>query len=61
MSSVGSHTAPDSRRAILQRLESGSLAGTKVGNAWVVQRDHITGPAVTARLLAAQLDLEAGA
>lgn len=35
-----------SRQAILQRLESGSLAGAKIGNAWVVQRDHLTRPAV---------------
>ncbi|UNX55244.1 helix-turn-helix domain-containing protein [Georgenia sp. TF02-10] len=27
-----------SRQAVLQRLETGSLAGQKVGNAWVVQR-----------------------
>lgn len=40
-----------SRQAILQRLESGSLAGTKVGTTWVVQRDHITGPKVTERIL----------
>lgn len=40
-----------SRQAILQRLETGSLAGTRVGNAWVVRRDFITGPAVTARIL----------
>jgi excisionase family DNA binding protein len=26
-----------SRQAVLQRLEAGSLPGTKVGNAWVVQ------------------------
>lgn len=27
-----------SRQAVLQRLESGSLPGRKVGNAWVIQR-----------------------
>lgn len=30
-----------SRQAVLQRLESGSLAGQKVGSTWVVQRGHI--------------------
>ena len=30
------------RQAILQRLESGSLAGRKVGTTWAVQRDHLT-------------------
>jgi excisionase family DNA binding protein len=29
------------RQAILQRLESGSLPGEKVGNAWVVQRTAV--------------------
>ena len=32
-----------SRQAILQRLESGSLRGQKVGKTWVVQRDHLGG------------------
>lgn len=40
-----------SRQAILARLETGSIAGEKVGNTWVVQRDSITGPAVSAKLL----------
>jgi excisionase family DNA binding protein len=34
------------RQAVLQRLESGSLPGTKVGNAWVVLRaavEHAAG------------------
>lgn len=30
-----------SRQAVLQRLESGSLPGVKVGNAWVVQAGAI--------------------
>lgn len=51
---VGSQTLPElvsvteaaelagvSRQAILQRLESGTLSGSKVGNTWVVQRAHL--------------------
>lgn len=30
-----------SRQAVLQRLEAGTLAGTKTGNTWVVQRRHL--------------------
>jgi excisionase family DNA binding protein len=30
-----------SRQAVLQRLESGSLAGQKVGNTWIVQRGRL--------------------
>lgn len=43
-----------SRQAILGRLATGSLPGKKVGNTWVVQRDYITGPTVTAKLMAEQ-------
>ena len=32
-----------SRQAVLQRLESGSLAGTKVGKTWVVQEGALRG------------------
>lgn len=31
-----------SRQAVLQRLESGSLSGVKVGNAWVIQAPVVT-------------------
>jgi excisionase family DNA binding protein len=31
-----------SRQAVLQRLESGSLAGTKVGTTWVVQAAQVS-------------------
>ncbi|EYR62156.1 hypothetical protein N866_11160 [Actinotalea ferrariae CF5-4] len=30
-----------SRQAVLQRLESGTLPGRKVGNAWVIQRSAV--------------------
>lgn len=29
------------RQAVLQRIESGSLAGTRIGNAWVLQADQV--------------------
>lgn len=35
------HTLGISRQAVLQRLESGSLHGSKVGNAWAIQRASI--------------------
>ncbi|WP_019136139.1 helix-turn-helix domain-containing protein [Cellulomonas massiliensis] len=41
-----------SRQAILQRLESGSLAGEKIGTTWVVQRDAVRAPRATPRTTA---------